>query len=75
MQVIRALLAAKEITTIINQRQRKTNATKCLWGRGRRMTTSMRAVLTNTKKAAHAQLAVTVLPRQQREWPVKASGE
>jgi len=52
MQVIRALLAAKEITTMINQRQKKTNATKCSWGRGRRMTTPMRAVLTNIKGGA-----------------------
>jgi len=48
MQAFRALLAVREITTIISQRRTK-NITRRLWGRGRRMTTMVRAVLTNTK--------------------------
>jgi len=52
MQAVRALLAAKEITIIVSQRRKKTNATRRLWGRVRRMTTFMRAVLTNTKGGA-----------------------
>jgi len=50
MQVVRALLAAKELTTIISQQGTKKDTIRRLWGRGRRMKTIMRAVLTNTKR-------------------------
>jgi len=50
MQVVRALLAAKELTTIISQQCTKKDTTRRLWGRGRWMKMIMRAVLTNTKR-------------------------
>jgi len=52
MQVVRALLAARELTTIISQQCTKKDTTRRLWGRGRRMKMIMRAVLTNTKGGA-----------------------
>jgi len=46
MSVVRALLAVREILAMVNQRQKKTNATRRLWRRGRRTTTLMRNVWT-----------------------------
>jgi len=52
MQTVRALLAARKLTSLISQQCTKRNTIRRLWGRGRRVTMIVRAVLVNIKGGA-----------------------
>jgi len=52
VQVVRALLAARKLKTILRQPCTKKETTRRWWGRGRRMTRCARALLTNTQGEA-----------------------